>query len=90
MDEGKLLLPRKTSLEAVLRADTIHDCLDGDEDFGDHFVASLSTSVRHPLGEEIFSEKYFVLMPANQKSPFRSCGQSLRMGICGRGVLRAR
>jgi hypothetical protein len=37
-------------------------------------VASLSTSVRHPLGEEIFSEKYFVLMPANQNLLFGHAG----------------
>jgi hypothetical protein len=50
-NEGKLLLLRKTRLEAGLRVDEIHDCLDGDEDFGDHFAASLSTPVGHPLGE---------------------------------------
>jgi hypothetical protein len=32
--------------------------------------ATLSTPVGHPLGEGIFYEKDFVLMPANQKSPF--------------------
>ena len=28
MDEGKLLLLRKTRLQAVLRVNTIYDCLD--------------------------------------------------------------
>jgi len=54
MHKGKLLLLCKTRLEEGLRVDAIHDCLDGDEDFGDHFEATLPTSIRHPLGEGIF------------------------------------
>jgi hypothetical protein len=55
LNEKKLTLPCRRASGLALRVNAVHDCLDDVKDFGDHFTASLSTSVRHPLGEGNFS-----------------------------------
>ena len=62
MQKGKLLLLRKTRLQAALRVNAIHDCLDGDEDFGDHFASNANSPGQTSAGGgEFFLNKYFRL-----------------------------
>jgi hypothetical protein len=59
LNEGKLLLLCKTRLEAGLRVDAIHDCLDSDEDFGDHFEGDPINLGWTSAGGGEFFLKYF-------------------------------
>jgi hypothetical protein len=57
LNEGKLLLPYKARMEAVLRVDAIHDCLDGDEDFGEHFASNANSPGQTSAGGGAYFRK---------------------------------
>jgi len=59
MHKGKLLLLCKTRLEEGLRVDAIHDCLDGDEDFADHFASNPNNLDQTSAGGGDFCLKKF-------------------------------
>jgi len=53
----------------ALRADASECGLDELENIGDHFAASLSTPIRHPLGEEKEICEFFFIPTSKEKRP---------------------